>query len=1063
MYTRHILLSLFTVFSYIYAQETIPTILQNQEEGSKRFIWRTEPGVQYTLEESPDLEDWSTVGGFPREAEGPADFYDFNIGTGKRFFRATLVDEQPPVIVNRLPVEDAIGVPRFSDVLVRLEDTHEIDESSIRLSIAGGDPIGLGNGSLTFEDNVIRYDTVDTALAPAGETVNFTLNVSDELGNAATYTWEATIAVDPVLMVDEDQIFVFGSPAAQRAGQQLSGAHRNLSRALHGAVRLPANTQSTFELTEIRSDSLILTLTGTASPVFNVNDIVCNNLPLTAQEIFYRRITSIQSSGTTLTLVTQEIDDLTEIISDGDIPISEQSRLINPDGSTSTFQRNVNFDFELSDIGLGVSLFEDDELLGIEISNPNDPSDTAASISVREFDIDLDPIISSCANIRSNNITQMCTELGADIGFTFELGLDVETTLLDFKREVFDRRLIGAQLYLGNIGIFPVFGEIALHAVLDFEADLNAGMELSMRWEKRERFSLEYCYPDADEDIRPEESTRSNPSLIELTPDAGLSLGASAKVSLKPQLRFTIYRLAGIGASIFPFAEASAEGSTNGGLEVGAKWGLGYEIKPEGLLLDLLGIDDLQRLTVSGTIYESPFFNPDEGEIDEFEVNSFIRSDVTSVFSTPSLGNDIPSYLFYGNVPIPGTLNTGLLNLPTREYTQPISVVGSFDLDGDNEVISEPAVVEHIAISPHSRSVSSSSGTYEIEVVANELWSASTDANWITLTENEQSITVVYTENTTTSERQAMITVGQQLHTVTQLGREPEVPVNNDSLPAGFVTIPEGNFVMGDTFGEGGSHETDASGNPVTVFVSEFAMQTTEVTNAQMAEVMNWALSQGLITASTTTVQNTEGSGQELLNMNGGYIELSYNGSQILVDAGMENYPIQEVSWYGAVAYASYKSRMEGRGNCYDIGGTWDCDFTVSGYRLPTEAEWEKAARGGQSGNRYPWGNDIDNTRANYNFNVGSTTAVASYPAGKNGYGLYDMAGNVYEWCNDWSDSGYYGSDSSDPQGASTGFYRVVRGGSWGNYAINTRVSGRNGRLPTNVLHYLGFRLALVQ
>ena len=221
-----------------------------------------------------------------------------------------------------------------------------------------------------------------------------------------------------------------------------------------------------------------------------------------------------------------------------------------------------------------------------------------------------------------------------------------------------------------------------------------------------------------------------------------------------------------------------------------------------------------------------------------------------------------------------------------------------------------------------------------------------------------------------------------------------------------------------------GSDEGDSDEQPVhTVYLDAFYIDKTEVTNAQFAQFLN---EQG----------NQEEGGVTWLDIRGGLI--SQSGGQYQPKSGYEDHPVIEVSWYGARAYCQW-----------------------AGKRPPTEAEWEKAARG-TDGRTYPWGEGIDCDHAQYSECGGQTVPVGSKPKGVSPYGALDMAGNVWEWVADWYDSDYYGrSPSRNPQGPDSGEYRVLRGGSWYFNGSHARTAFRhNSDRPTLTNYSIGFRCA---
>lgn len=168
------------------------------------------------------------------------------------------------------------------------------------------------------------------------------------------------------------------------------------------------------------------------------------------------------------------------------------------------------------------------------------------------------------------------------------------------------------------------------------------------------------------------------------------------------------------------------------------------------------------------------------------------------------------------------------------------------------------------------------------------------------------------------------------------------------------------------------------------------------------------------------------------------------------------------VSWYDAVSFCYHLSVAAGLQPCYNLS-TWECDFTKNGFRLPTEAEWEHACRAGTTTEYYTGDNESDLACAGWYYSNSSSTTHAVGSKEANSFGLYDMAGNVNEWCNDWFDSSYYSQsvNATNPQGSSSGSARVLRGGYWGVSDSPCRSAYRSGISPSGRLDRVGFRVYL--
>lgn len=183
------------------------------------------------------------------------------------------------------------------------------------------------------------------------------------------------------------------------------------------------------------------------------------------------------------------------------------------------------------------------------------------------------------------------------------------------------------------------------------------------------------------------------------------------------------------------------------------------------------------------------------------------------------------------------------------------------------------------------------------------------------------------------------------------------------------------------------------------------------------------------------------------------------------------DYPVVAVNWYDAVRFCNWRSKVENYSPCYDTTN-WSFDPAKNGYHLPTEAQWERAARSGLEKMIYPWGNDPPGNRCNYkdydgllkkimsNFdgNGNGTLPVDSLKA--NALGLFHIAGNVWEWCNDWyQEEYYYSGPFKNPPGPKSGSEKVIRGGAWNTSEIFIHCAVREKKTPDKKRYDIGFRM----
>jgi formylglycine-generating enzyme required for sulfatase activity len=271
--------------------------------------------------------------------------------------------------------------------------------------------------------------------------------------------------------------------------------------------------------------------------------------------------------------------------------------------------------------------------------------------------------------------------------------------------------------------------------------------------------------------------------------------------------------------------------------------------------------------------------------------------------------------------------------------------------------------------------------------------------------------------------------------------------------PDGFSFVRGNTFQMGDIW-----HIGDEDEFPIRfVTLPDFYMGKYEVTHADFIEFLN----------SVEVDEDGYKDGNMLIDIRDIDCAVEWDGMEFFFNKTSKvstiNSAVIEVTWYGAVEYCNWLSEINGKQTAYTIDGeNVICDWEVLGYRLPTEAEWEFAARaGGRDDQKYS-GTNYDSEANDYVVNYQNSGGRVNDVGTKlpNPLGIYDMSGNVWEWCWDWH-AGYLSTNPYFPTGPADGDYKVRRGGSWSYGIYYSRTSNRGSNSPTISNDFIGFRVCL--
>ncbi len=1086
-----------------------------------KFIWDTVPGVRYVLESSGDLKHWEPISGGLILSDGVVGLREFPLGAGGgRFFRAQAVDEQPPTLSHRYPAPGAFAIDRRSHVRILLEDASGVDPESIRLRVGDLGEFRVGDPGLTYSDGELIVSIPEGI--PRGEEdglVRVELVAADVLGHAASWSWAFHTALD---VHGIEGLFVFGSRMSQLMGQRLDPVAAELARRLgHPPPEAGVPGGGGWRLDGAFDDRLVIVGEPMDLPTFRVGQRLANLAPVGPGEMFYREVVAVdREPGTTrLTLRTQ--------------PLVLEGLMVGGSRSIGSGLVPVELDSQgrfrpVDEAEPGMGVWED--LSGMEF----DLAD-GSRVVVDRGRLNLHGSVRLDFEMLNFWVDRVDVELSGEM----QVECVARVVFAGGKAEA-TRELQSARRWYLTADPLPLHFEVRTtvkaHVAVDSigAGELRSGLKQSARFGSMARYHRNgavmvlhpevvwerWHHPDPS-DWEPVTGTppRSGQAVIAWVPGIDISMPSVGRAHFSAGWRLEVSGSSdegGPGSSASRW-ESRAGGDLDASLAIHGFGPSGVSNPPRLGLFSAERQDVLpstppggrvlirqqprsQDVRPGGRIILSTEVQADgevryqwhhrgiplpgengstlvvDGASDAHEGEYFVRvisgsrgTDSTAVRVTVTPDDRDSPCQYQDRYPYssgePGEPDPW--GFPRRECT-------SYVAWRIQEVALSMGLSQHFSAGMRGGMFGTAAGwdtnarvirlrvdtTPRVGAVAH--WGAYEGAGsaghvaWVESVNPDGSVQV--SEYDIASDQNGFERRRFNVRCNVRPPRFLHVFQDADQFPPeDFAWIPEGAFEMGDALGD----SVDGWGErPVhTVWLSGFLIGRTEVTGSQWWEVRTWGLTNGYP------------------DVNRGY----HNGWGV---------PVDRVSWYDVAKWCNALSEREGLDPVYwrdgEVfrSGSWgfgedpgiEIRRSVNGFRMPSEAEWEKAARGGLVGRRFPWGDTISHEQANYYsedllpYDIGATRGYHPGSLGgltrggmlsANGYGLYDMAGNVLEWCNDWWDGNYYGrSPGVDPEGAAVGRFRVTRGGAGTFGAFHCRTSVRRLAGPDQRTAFHGFRLA---